>query len=274
MDFLFPVFNVMFLFEEKWQIPHTKEEVAFAQSILQQPFHYIGKGIQSYVFLSNDGKYVLKFLKCQRLRLVPVFEKIPLCGVFKDYRDQKRQEKLQRIESLFTSYSISKKVLSHETQVIFAHLNRTPIFEKTVLLYDKAGFQHEIQIDTVPFVIQRKLDPIFPTLQKLYEQGNQEGLQRRLDQIVDVYVECINKGIRNYDPSLIARNNLGFTDLSACYIDLGSFGYIEKHRLYRNLKKDIKSLIPIYKWLKKRDKAQAEYFKSQLKEIVANSKAL
>jgi len=32
-----------------------------ARAILNQPFHYLGSGGQSFVFTSADGKYVLKF---------------------------------------------------------------------------------------------------------------------------------------------------------------------------------------------------------------------
>src|SRR5688500_13829152 len=35
------------------------------KKILAQPFYYLGKGCQSYVFISNDKKYVIKFLKHQ-----------------------------------------------------------------------------------------------------------------------------------------------------------------------------------------------------------------
>ena len=45
-------------------------------SILDQPFTYIGKGRQSFVFLSEDKKYVLKFVRQDRLK-VPLFSKDP-----------------------------------------------------------------------------------------------------------------------------------------------------------------------------------------------------
>src|SRR5689334_8640410 len=44
---------------DEWDVEISPEVV----SILEQPFHYLAKGGQSYVFGSSDGKYVLKLFR-------------------------------------------------------------------------------------------------------------------------------------------------------------------------------------------------------------------
>src|SRR5437868_4094151 len=43
----------------------TQAEQQQIHSILSQKFSYLGKGCQSYVFVSEDDNYVLKFFKYQ-----------------------------------------------------------------------------------------------------------------------------------------------------------------------------------------------------------------
>lgn len=53
-----------FAYNEKWDMLSLSNlEKERVNQILAQKFSYLGKGCQSYVFLSEDGEYVLKFVK-------------------------------------------------------------------------------------------------------------------------------------------------------------------------------------------------------------------
>src|SRR5437868_3279127 len=58
----FSIYNISsnLSFREEWEIP---QETTEAKIILAQPFYYLGKGAQSYVFESEDGNFVLKFFR-------------------------------------------------------------------------------------------------------------------------------------------------------------------------------------------------------------------
>src|SRR5271156_5010255 len=59
-----------FSFQPQWEVrPLLEGEQAEFDKATSQPFYYLGKGCQSYVFASQDGKYVIKFFKYQRYRL-------------------------------------------------------------------------------------------------------------------------------------------------------------------------------------------------------------
>src|SRR5262245_49798043 len=47
--------------DPRWQtVTLTGYEKEALAAILSQPFYYLGKGCQSYVFASQDGQYVIK----------------------------------------------------------------------------------------------------------------------------------------------------------------------------------------------------------------------
>ena len=60
---LFKIVHVLPIEEEFAPPKLSTEEIASVRSILSQPFIAFSKGSQSFVFLSEDGKYVLKFNK-------------------------------------------------------------------------------------------------------------------------------------------------------------------------------------------------------------------
>ncbi|MBI3237041.1 MAG: hypothetical protein HYZ48_05010, partial [Chlamydiales bacterium] len=58
-------------FHPEWETPPPDVDLS---CILDQPFHYLTKGAQSYVFVSADDRYVLKFFRIYHLT-APVWVK-------------------------------------------------------------------------------------------------------------------------------------------------------------------------------------------------------
>ncbi|MCB1084591.1 MAG: hypothetical protein KDK60_00655, partial [Chlamydiia bacterium] len=72
----------------EWNITHEASDIAETLQALKQPYHYLGKGSQSFVFLSEDKKYVIKFFKHQRWRLPSMIEALPLPRVWEQKRER------------------------------------------------------------------------------------------------------------------------------------------------------------------------------------------
>src|SRR3954464_15045331 len=52
----------------EWEIPSTLiDDPQLIDQILSQKFTYFNKGSQAYVYISEDKKYILKFLKQNKL---------------------------------------------------------------------------------------------------------------------------------------------------------------------------------------------------------------
>jgi hypothetical protein len=146
-------------------------------------------------------------------------------------------------------------------------------FHKAVLLKDRFGMTHEIDIDSVPFVIQRKAERVMPELMRHLEAGNIEALNCRLDQLIDLIVERARMGIVDPDGRLLRNNNIGFLPDRAIYIDMGTFFRSYKSCDVQHLRSDFRQLKPIVKLLKSHDPQLAKDFQSRMNDAIRwNSK--
>ena len=78
---------------DQWYHPMSKEEVEEIKQALNQEYTYFSKGCQSFVFLSEDQSYVLKFFKNKKWRLNPIFNSIPLPKFLEYKRDKSKMKK-------------------------------------------------------------------------------------------------------------------------------------------------------------------------------------
>lgn len=254
---------------KRWAVcnktPHNStEERQIAEQILNQPYTYLGKGRQSFVFESQDGKYVLKFIKCQRINVTRLYETFPLPAYLHHKRLATLEERQKRLKSMFTSMSLAKAPLKDLCGVLYVHIQPENDLQKTVELIDRLGFSHHVAINSVPFILQQKAQKVMPTLKKLLAKKDYKGLICRLDQLIDLFVERASRGIINPDKGLLTRNNIGFLDDRAVYIDLGTFQRSKKSSEATFLAKDFQKLDPIIKWLKSHDKMLADSFSQKI----------
>ncbi len=262
-------FTVSNITLNKWPIfqkapQNTVEDLKKAQKILEQPFIYLGKGRQSFVFESKDQKYILKFIKCQRINLTTFYETMPLFSSVDKKRKANIYERQDRLNRLFTSMSLAQDPLADQTGVLLLHILPISEVKKTVILKDKLGFKHSVDIDTVPFVLQQKADKVMPLIKKCLKDKNITELNRRLDQLIDMFVQRAHKGIIDPDSRLLLNNNIGFLDDRAIYIDIGTFKVSKKSASAEYLKKDFLKLTPLVKWLKSRNKELACDFQNRI----------
>ena len=84
-----------------WEIePLTHSEKENLHSILSQPFYYIGKGAQSYAFMSEDKKHVIKFFKFKHLR-PNWFEKLVAnVSLFEEYKANRAETPDELIQQI------------------------------------------------------------------------------------------------------------------------------------------------------------------------------
>jgi hypothetical protein len=105
-----------FAYHPEWETtPLNVDEENFLEEALNQPYTYLAKGCQAYVFQSQDGKYVVKFFKYQRFRLKP-WEEYLLHGPSLnpiDSRSSSRSKKSLSVSSLAGS---SHSIISSERQ--------------------------------------------------------------------------------------------------------------------------------------------------------------
>lgn len=201
-------------FHPQWEIDASIEESKFKE-IFIQPFDYLGKGAQTYVFASRDGNYVIKFFRHYNKHATP-FDFLPFNGIQKMVAKRARKR-----EKDFTSYKLAFEKLKNETGLVYIHLNPTKTLKTSVTLYDKIKIQYKLSLDEFGFILQKKAKPFYPTLSKWIEEERLEDAKLAITQLVQLIKKRCSAGLFDKDPDL--KTNFGFLEGAPIQIDIGRF---------------------------------------------------
>lgn len=216
--------------DPRWDCPTRHEDHAELERALSQPYNYLESGSQSYAFVSQDGKYVIKFFKHKRWRLNPLIASLPLPPSLKARRDHWVRKKKETVASTFQSCITSYQEFREETGVIFVHLNKKGPFGQNLIVRDRIGFKHLIDLKEVEFILQRKAIPTHEYLLDLKNKGMDKEAEKAIRDLIAFTAYRAHKGYSDKDPHLI--RNFGFIDGKATQIDIGGF--------HRDPKKDLR----------------------------------
>jgi len=205
-------------YDSSWETAPPSSEVRAA---LNQPYTYYGKGGQSFIFFSQDGKFVLKFFK-QKVFTYPAYlEYFPIPFVIDKYKAKKRWKRQDKLLRDFSSYKASFEELQEETGVLFAHLNKTSYFQQSLTIVDKLGIAHSLSLDEVDFVLQKRAVLVYDKIQQLMESGKEEEAKQAISSVFSLIHKRCQKGFHDRDPNI--RTNCGFLEDKAIKIDVGRF---------------------------------------------------
>ena len=248
------------VFDERWEIDYSPEDLELARKALSQPYHYLGHGFQVYAFMSEDGQYVLKFFRHQRLRLPEFVMSLPSIPLFDEWRKSRILSLGRRQDHLFRSCKTSWDLGRYETILLMVHLNSTEGQYPSVMIKDSLDNTYSIELDKYQFLLQRRAQLVKPTISALMTKGDEQGACRRVDQIFDLFVECARKGIADTDGALVRKDNLGFFEDRAIYIDGGKLSPRKGPITKKAFVKDVKRLNPLEKWMKDEYPKLGKYF--------------
>ncbi len=221
------------------------EEVRF---ILSQPFSSYSHGSQSFVFVSEDGKYILKFNKFYSLFDSVWLHSLPLFNFLsKGYKDRLEYE-TESLRKIFKSYLVAYEYFRQETGLIYHHLQKTDNLHQKILLIDKKGYHCTLKADEYAFVIQKRGVSTYQMLSLLMQNREQEKASYYLDELLQFVVKRSRKGI--YDSDFKIKHNLGFIDGVASQIDLGSLILYKEQSFLKKHQEEIKQAAEEFRgWL-------------------------
>lgn len=207
-------------YESSWQIaPLTQQEEAKVNQILNQPWHYIGKGAQSYAFVSEDDRYVLKFFKFKHLRPSWFLDSLPPIGPLKDYKDTQAARKERKLFGVFQSYKLAYDQDRKESGLVFIQLNTVGNPQRSVVVIDKLGISRKIELAEIPFILQDKGQTLRNVLRELLDHGDVVTTEYRLGQILDMYAGEYQRGLFDHDHGVM--QNTGFVGERPIHLDVG-----------------------------------------------------
>lgn len=215
------------------------------ETILDQPFHYIGHGGCVYCFASEDNKYVIKFFKHQHLSGHHMLEHVPLgrfyAPVKKHIIDGWHAKKAhKRKDFLFTSFELAKAHLPKETALIHLQLSRKGPFSQEIKLYDKIGCVHKIALNKAEFILQRRAELLIPYLIEKEKIGHLDEGQSVIDSLFALIQKRCAAPLLDRD--LAVDINFGVVDGMAVEIDTGSFSLLAQAPTQHFINSEIKKV--------------------------------
>lgn len=197
--------------------------------ILSQPFYYLDRGKQSFVFSSQDGLYVLKFFdtRCLRSGAIPFIAPI----------SAKRCEK--KMKGALNGYHLAWDHDRETTGLLFVQLSSNPADTLHVTVKDRFGFQHNIPLAHVPFVLQVHAVPTRQVITALLNKGDISEAKRRLQQLIAMYLKEYQQGIVDGDHNVMY--NTGFVGETPVRLDPGRLhkdsSMVDPHQYQQDLDK-------------------------------------
>jgi len=249
----------------EWQLPPLPAE---CKSVFNQPYYYLGRGLQFYAFVSGDKKYVLKFMRHQRLKPHPIIEILGNMPLLRIIRDKQRSECAKRVNYMSDSLKVAMQYAKNESGLIFVHLNKGYNEFGNIQIFDKMGASYSVDLDKTEFVLQKRAELVKPTLTKLMQTGHVDEAKVRIHQIFCLLQDCAKNGVCDTDSQLIRKNNLGFLDDRAIYIDTGKLTLKESIKTKERFKKDLERLDPLYTWLQEMYPDLGECFITEKQQVL------
>lgn len=228
-------------FNAKWEIaPPTQDQMKKLDAILSQPFYYLARGQHSFAFLSQDGSHVIKFHKFPTHMRTFSWVNRPFANAFSKKRQKVKEYNINRLDHCMNSYKNSFIDLKEETGVIYVHTNRTRFLNRSVCIVDKMGNTYRVPLDEATFILQRKADLIYTTLDRLKASKDVEGGKKVVSAVIQLFVSCCEKGYVDEDP--ILRKNYGIIGDKAIHIDIGEMVKREEVKQKKNAIAHVKEM--------------------------------
>lgn len=256
--------------------PSGKESPKEVQEILKQPFHLIGAGSECFAFASQDDHYVIKLFKLDTFRPVYLHRGL-LREDYSDYAGTVASPSLlfkrlrgireYRIQRSFHSNQIARHELPDQTALLYLHLNPSTEFTNPLILYDRCGIKHTLDLNEVRFVVQKKAKPLLTHFEELIKEGKIEEGKQSISSLLSLLKSRCLKGIADRD---ILCRNFGYVGLQAIEIDTGSFSknpHMKERWLYTQ--EIYYATLELKTWLKAHSEELAEDLESQVNGYVA-----
>jgi hypothetical protein len=210
-------------------------------NIVSQPFVYLNRGAQSYVFVSFDGQYVLKLFRSNPKLF---------------HRGEMDEIAKTKIDRLFNACTLAYTKAKNETGLVFLHLNRTENSLPMLHIRDPIGRPFTLPLDAYHFAIQKKAT----LFRDSFALGDEADSKQRIDSFVALLRSRAEKGIANTDPTV--SRNFGFLGTQAVEIDFGNY----TEELHSKEREVARYASRVYMWLIDFNPQLAEYLKTSLQE--------
>lgn len=243
------------------------EEHQQLDKALNQSYYYLAKGKQSFVFLSQDGQYVIKFFNYQQMGPESWIDYFPPVQNILKYPKEEFIKK-QKFDERYTSWKLAFDNLKDETGLLYVHLNKSNNIQKKLFIYDKIGLSHLIELDQTVFCIQRRTDLLSQTLLQYKQNGNLKEAQELIVNLLKLFASEYQKELCDKDISWMRHTGI-LQDGRPIKLNIGKFvkdqqikiPIIQYHHLFHQTRK-------LQIWLNNQYPELADFLENQLKRVM------
>lgn len=206
--------------EEDWN-KLAFDDILELKNAFNQSYYYLNQGSQSYAFVSEDGKYVVKFFKDPQYVQSLWWSYLPKISDVVEFQNEKSEQRKKLVGHFTESGKIAFENLKEETGLIYFHSNKNDI-PRLLSIYDHMGVRHLINLNLFLFSIQKRAEMLCSSLLKCKELGDLSKAKNIIINVLNLFYNLSQKGLVDRDNNFM--NNIGIIDgTSPLLIDLGYF---------------------------------------------------
>lgn len=245
----------------------------FIAALSHQKFHYLGRGLQSFVFESEDKQYVLKLFNNRYQRNISLLSLLSYFPPAEKWALAKMRYFQGKLEKTFHSYQIAFEEMKEKTGLLYAHLSPTTNLPSTFTIVDPLNICHEINLNQMGFLIQKKATLIYPALNEYLQNEDTEGAKKALASLVDLFFWKWDQGIADNDP--LIRTNYGIAGGEVIQLDVGPLSRREAPMDLEEQRQEISKITASLKfWLNENAPQLAAYLDQELEQHLLSEECI
>ncbi len=253
-------------YDTRWESPANPEQESHIRKILAQPFTYLGKGAQCYVFVSQDQQYVIKFFRVSHIEAPRWLKNLPLPSSLEQWRQQKIAIKESKREKDFSSYQFAFQHLKEETGLIYLHLTKSDDLMQKIQITDKGKITHILDLDRMEFILQKRAKPFYEAIEEMIQTNQTEKAKSALVGLLHLLAKRHDAGLTDKDPDL--KTNFGLIDAEPIQFDIGRFKKGVSNKKNEPFQHEVLRITDHFKqWLQMRQPELASYLDQQIQAI-------
>jgi hypothetical protein len=190
-----------------------------ATSLPATVFRYYRRGNQTFVFLSEDQKWVLKLFKGKFLNRSLLSKCLPPMTCFESLRYFSGEQKDKRMERTFAAYRLAWEKNRTNCALCSVHLEKTEHLNTNCTLIDAWGKRYAIDLNDYVFVVQLKMETTQARWLRLLHKKNLFQIKEDIKELFSLYKSEADAGIFDRDRNLMI--NTGFYQGRAVRLDVG-----------------------------------------------------
>ncbi len=186
------------VFQEKKGLP-TEEKII---NCLRQDYHYLSWGHHSYAFQSEDGEYVIKFMRYHKF--CPSLASVIRHGISDPRSHHERFD--PRFFFMLKSFALGEKILPDISGSLYFHQFHDNDLPKSLTLWDKTNQKFTIDPNRTIFVLQKKTHLFKEIFSEIKQKRDKEGLKKIITGYLMTIHERTKRQIMNKDRKAFLAN--------------------------------------------------------------------